>query len=113
MIAYFRPKQELQDIERPEPRPSALSRELFHGLTPEQFDVEAKSLAKAQAMTPSVRARLKSQLVERLKTPVDDIDIATTLTPDAVTKTIATLPAAVQVLHARDSILRSAMGVGS
>jgi len=72
MIAYFRPKQELQDIERPEPRPSALSRELFHGLTPEQFDVEAKSLAKAQAMTPSVRARLKSQLVERLKTPVDE-----------------------------------------
>jgi len=72
MIAYFRPKQELQDVERPDPRPSALSRELFHGLTPEQFDVEAKSLAKAQAMTPSVRARLKSQLVERLKTPVDE-----------------------------------------
>src|ERR1700733_14958132 len=57
MIAYYRPKQELQDIERAEPRPSALSRELFHGLTPEQFDVEAKSLAKAQAMTPSVRGR--------------------------------------------------------
>ena len=72
MIAYYRPKQESQDIERAEPRTSALSRELFHGLTPEQFDVEAKSLAKAQAMTPSVRARLKSQLVERLKTPVDE-----------------------------------------
>ena len=72
MIAYFRPKHELQDVERPDPRPSALSRELFHGLTPEQFDVEAKSLAKAQAMTPSVRARLRSQLVERLKTPVDE-----------------------------------------
>ncbi len=72
MIAYYRPKQELEDVSRAEPRPSALSRELFHGLTPEQFDVEAKSLAKAQAMTPSVRARLKSQLVERLKTPVDE-----------------------------------------
>jgi hypothetical protein len=72
MIAYYRPKQEHQDVERPEPRPSALSRELFHGLTPEQFDVEAKSLAKAQSMTPSVRARLRSQLVERLKTPVDE-----------------------------------------
>lgn len=72
MIAYYRPKQEHQDVERAEPRPSALSRELFHGLTPEQFDVEAKSLAKAQSMTPSVRARLRSQLVERLKTPVDE-----------------------------------------
>lgn len=72
MIAYYRPKQELQDVERAEPRTSALSRELFHGLTPEQFDVEAKSLAKAQSMTPSVRARLRSQLIERLKTPVDE-----------------------------------------
>ncbi|HEX4293939.1 MAG TPA: hypothetical protein VHZ29_07380 [Rhizomicrobium sp.] len=72
MIAYYRPKQELQDVSHAEPRPSALSRELFHGLTPEQFDVEAKSLAKAQSMTPSVRARLRSQLVERLKTPVDE-----------------------------------------
>jgi hypothetical protein len=59
MIAYYRPKQESQDVSRAEPRPSALSRDLFHGLTPEQFDVEAKSLAKAQAMTPSVRARLR------------------------------------------------------
>ncbi len=69
MIAYYRPKQESQ--ERAEPRPSALSRELFHGLTPEQFDVEAKALAQAQAMTPAVRARMRAQLVERLKTPVD------------------------------------------
>lgn len=74
MIAYLRPKQELQDREplRAEARRSALSRELFHGLTPEEFDVEAKALAKAQAMTPAVRARMKSQLVERLKTPVDE-----------------------------------------
>jgi len=68
MIAYLRSKQDLQDGR---PRPQALSRELFHGLTPEEFDVEAQSLAKVEAMTPSVRARLRSQLVERLKTPVD------------------------------------------
>ncbi|HWA91506.1 MAG TPA: hypothetical protein VG889_15825 [Rhizomicrobium sp.] len=73
MIAYYRPKQEEQDdVRTAPPRTSGLSRELFHGLTPEQFDVEAKALAQAQAMTPAVRARLKAQLVERLKTPVDE-----------------------------------------
>ena len=72
MIAYYRPKHDLQDdVRTAPPQTSALSRELFHGLTPEQFDVEAKALAQAQAMTPAVRARLKAQLVERLKTPVD------------------------------------------
>jgi hypothetical protein len=71
MIAYYRPKQELHDVEQPKAQRSALSRDLFHGLTPEQFDVEAQALAKVQAMTPTVRARLKSQLIERLKTPVD------------------------------------------
>ena len=70
MIAYYRPKQELED-DKPAPRRRALSSELFHGLTPEQFDDEAKALAKAEAMTPAVRARLKAQLIERLKTPVD------------------------------------------
>ncbi|HEX3810517.1 MAG TPA: hypothetical protein VHW02_12565 [Rhizomicrobium sp.] len=48
-----------------------LSHELFHGLSPEEFDAEARSLAQAEAMTPSVRARLRAQLTERLKTPVD------------------------------------------
>ncbi len=48
-----------------------LSHDLFHGLSPEEFDSEAQSLADAQAMTPQVRARLKAQLVERLMTPVD------------------------------------------
>lgn len=67
MIAYYTPKEELQTG----PKRSALSRDLFHGLTPEQFDEEAQSLAKVQAMTPSVRARMKAQLIERLKTPVD------------------------------------------
>jgi hypothetical protein len=68
MIAYYTPKEELQIG----PKRSALSRDLFHGLTPEQFDEEAQSLAKVQAMTPSVRARMKAQLIERLKTPVDN-----------------------------------------
>jgi hypothetical protein len=75
MIAYFRPKQELQDDETPTRRPatrSALSQGLFHDLTPEQFNVEAKELAKAEALTSTVRARLKAQLIERLKTPVDE-----------------------------------------
>src|ERR1700710_3105113 len=68
MIAYYTPKEELQTG----PKRSALSRDLFHGLTPEQFDEEAQSLSKVQAMTPAVRARMKAQLIERLKTPVDD-----------------------------------------
>jgi hypothetical protein len=54
-----------------QPKRQALSHELFHGLTPAQFDAEARALAGAEAMTPSVRARVKAQLVERLKTPVD------------------------------------------
>jgi len=48
-----------------------LSKDLFHGLSPEEFDSEAQSLADAEAMTPQVRARLKAQLVERLMTPPD------------------------------------------
>jgi len=68
MIAYYTPKEELQTG----PKRSALSRDLFHGLTPEQFDEEAQSLSKVQAMTPAVRARMKAQLIERLKTPVDN-----------------------------------------
>jgi len=53
------------------PGPVRLSHEMFHGLTPEQFDDEAKSLAAAEAMTPAVRARLRHQLTERLLTPPD------------------------------------------
>jgi hypothetical protein len=52
-------------------RSGKLSHDLFHGLSPEEFDSEATSLADAQAMTPQVRARLKAQLVERLMTPPD------------------------------------------
>jgi hypothetical protein len=50
----------------------ALSQDLFHGLTPEEFDHEAKRLAELEALTPKVRARMKAQLIERLKTPVDE-----------------------------------------
>jgi hypothetical protein len=51
---------------------AALSRDLLHGLSPEEFDEEADSLRNMGAMTPVLRARLKAQLVERLKTPVDE-----------------------------------------
>ncbi len=50
----------------------ALSHDLLHGLTPEEFNQEAKALADMEAMSPAMRARLKAQLVERLKTPVDE-----------------------------------------
>jgi hypothetical protein len=53
------------------PRRTKLSHDLFHGLSPEEFDVEAKALADAEAMTPAVRARIEAQLIERLKTPID------------------------------------------
>ncbi len=49
----------------------SLSHELFHDLTPQELDREARSLADAEALTPATRARLEAQLVERLKTPVD------------------------------------------
>ena len=49
----------------------SLSHDLFHDLTPQQLDREARSLADVEALTPATRARLEAQLVERLKTPVD------------------------------------------
>ena len=52
-------------------RKQALSHEIFHGLTPDEFGREAGSIADADAMTPDMRARLETQLIERLKTPVD------------------------------------------
>lgn len=68
MVAYI-PKHD--DTFAVPVRRKKLSHELFHGLSPEEFDREAKSLADAEAMTPSVRARLEAQLIERLKTPID------------------------------------------
>ena len=67
MVAY-RSLIHRQDSETPR---KALSHELLHGLTPQQFDEEAQALAGAVALTPPVRARLKAQLTERLKTGVD------------------------------------------
>jgi len=52
-------------------RRQALSNDLFHGLSPAEFNAEARSLADAEAMTPEVRERLRTQLIHRLKTPVD------------------------------------------
>ncbi|HEX4303535.1 MAG TPA: hypothetical protein VHZ78_12140 [Rhizomicrobium sp.] len=68
MVAYTSKKNDLTAVPV---RRTALSHELFHGLSPEEFTAEAKSLADAEAMTPQVRTRLEAQLVERLKTPVD------------------------------------------
>ncbi len=67
MVAYRSP------IYRPDEdaRRKALSHELLHGLTPEEFDQQARGLASVEAMTPPVRARLRAQLTERLKTGID------------------------------------------
>jgi hypothetical protein len=67
MVAYRR----IDEVNVPTGRRHALSHELFHGLTPEEFDNEAQSLADAQAMTPAVRRRMEAQLTERLMTPPD------------------------------------------
>jgi hypothetical protein len=66
MVAYS-----FQKPEQGRTRRTALSHELFHGLSPEEFGTEARTLADTEAMTPQVRARLEAQLLERLKTPVD------------------------------------------
>lgn len=70
MIAYYRPGED-EGAQPQKPR-SSLTRELFHGLTPEQFHAEAEALAQIKALTPAARARLKAQLIERLKTPIDE-----------------------------------------
>ena len=75
MVAYLK-RKDLDDegapIEKKPRQPKhALARDMLHGLSPEEFDVEAKSLAAAEALTPQMRGRLRTQLVERLKTPID------------------------------------------
>src|SRR5258708_610705 len=65
-------RNDTDEVARPRTSSRAkLSHDLFHGLSPEEFNDEAQSLADARAMTPAVRARLKAQLVERLMTSVD------------------------------------------
>jgi len=68
MVAYLSKKDDPYQVPT---RRNSLSHELFHGLSPEEFDVEAKSLRSAEAMTPATRKRIEAQLIERLKTPVD------------------------------------------
>jgi hypothetical protein len=77
MVAYLK-RKDLDDDETPTVRTKkssqpkhALARDMLHGLSPEEFDVEAKSLAAAESLTPQVRERMRTQLVERLKTPID------------------------------------------
>ena len=76
MIAYLKREDREDADEAPirkravQPK-HALARDMLHGLSPEEFDVEAKSLAAAEALTPQVRQRMRTQLVERLKTPID------------------------------------------
>lgn len=67
MVAY----RKIDEAAPPSGRRTALSHELFHGLTPQEFNAEAKSLKEAEAMTPAVRRRLEAQLTERLMTPPD------------------------------------------
>ena len=79
MVAYLK-RKDLDDDEtetrpvrqrKPQQPKHALARDMLHGLSPEEFDVEAKSLAAAESLTPQVRERMRTQLVERLKTPID------------------------------------------
>ena len=69
MVAYL--KRADDDPMPQRSKRSALSHDLFHGLTPQQLDREARDLAEAEATPPEVRTRLEARLVERLKTPVD------------------------------------------
>ncbi|HEY8947709.1 MAG TPA: hypothetical protein VIM56_02370 [Rhizomicrobium sp.] len=67
MVAYRR----IDEVNVPPSRKHALSHELFHGLTPEEFDNEARTVAEVRAMTPAVRRRMEAHLTERLLTPPD------------------------------------------
>jgi len=67
MVAYRR----IDEVNVPPSRKHALSHELFHGLTPTEFDDEARSVADVRAMTPAVRRRMEAHLTERLLTPPD------------------------------------------
>ncbi|MGA7675649.1 MAG: hypothetical protein WCA78_11490 [Rhizomicrobium sp.] len=61
-------RQREDKAKTPKPR-QALSDEFLHGMDSEGFHKEAEKLS---ALTPAARARLKAQLIERLKTPVDE-----------------------------------------
>ncbi|HEY1632794.1 MAG TPA: hypothetical protein VGF56_15865 [Rhizomicrobium sp.] len=67
MVAY----RKIDEASPPPNRRLALSHELFHGLTPEEFRAESEMFHEAVAMRPNVRRRLEAQLKERLMTPPD------------------------------------------
>lgn len=46
-----------------------LSHDLLSGLSPEEFEAESQKIC---ALPPAARTRLRAQLIERLKTPVDE-----------------------------------------
>jgi hypothetical protein len=71
MVAYLKRTEETEQPEQPTGRRNALSHDLLHGMTPEQFDSEAADLSGIQGMSGAMRERLHAQLTERLKTPVD------------------------------------------
>jgi len=65
MVAYLSRKEDPYQVPV---RRNGLSHELLHGLSPEEFDREAKALA---SLTPETRAHMRAALLEQLKTPVD------------------------------------------
>jgi hypothetical protein len=67
MVAY----RKIDEASPPTNRRVALSHELFHGLTPEEFRQESEMFSEAVGMSPGVRRRLEAQLKERLMTPPD------------------------------------------
>ncbi|MGH6871642.1 MAG: hypothetical protein ACREHE_09055 [Rhizomicrobium sp.] len=67
MVAY----RKMDEASPPTGRKVALSHELFHGLTPDEFRAESEMFHDAVGMSPVVRRRLEAQLKERLMTPPD------------------------------------------
>ncbi|HEX3673615.1 MAG TPA: hypothetical protein VHU87_05030 [Rhizomicrobium sp.] len=67
MVAY----RKMDEASPPTGRRVALSHELFHGLTPDEFRAESEMFSEAVGMSPGVRRRLEAQLKERLMTPPD------------------------------------------
>ena len=67
MVAY----RKIDEASPPTGRKVALSHELFHGLTPDEFRAESEMFHEAVSLSPGVRRRLEAQLKERLMTPPD------------------------------------------
>jgi hypothetical protein len=67
MVAY----RKMDEASPPTGRRVALSHEMLHGLTPDEFRAESETFSQAVGMSPTVRRRLEAQLTERLMTPPD------------------------------------------